>query len=79
MTELRGHAAPARLLLPPRNEADRLVARVAQVPQPAAGQAVVLAQSGDGRTPGPRDGGSSRRREPRPARRSCCRPNCATG
>jgi hypothetical protein len=50
VTELRGGTAPARLLLPPRNEADRLVARIAQAPQPAAGQAVVLAQSGDGRT-----------------------------
>ena len=50
MTELRGQAAPARLLLPPRNEADRLVARIAQAPEPLAGQAVVLAQSGDGRT-----------------------------
>jgi hypothetical protein len=50
VTELRSQVAPARLLLPPRNEADRLVARVAGVPQPLAGHAVVLAQSGDGRT-----------------------------
>jgi hypothetical protein len=51
VTELRDQTAPpARLLLPPRNEADRLVAQVAQVPQPFPGQAVVLAQSGDGRT-----------------------------
>ncbi len=50
VTELRSAAAPARLLLPPRNEADRLVARVSQAPQPLAGQATVLAQSGDGRT-----------------------------
>ena len=50
MTELRGQGAPARLLLPPRNEADRLVARIAETPEPLAGQAVVLAQSGDGRT-----------------------------
>ena len=50
VTELRGEAMPARVLLPPRNEADRLVAAVAQVPQPLAGAAVVLAQSGDGRT-----------------------------
>ncbi len=49
-TELRWASTPARLLLPPQNEADRLVARVAQVAQPGAGQAVVLAQSGDGRT-----------------------------
>jgi hypothetical protein len=41
---------PARLLLPPSSQADRLVARVAQAPQPAAGNAVVLAQTGDGRT-----------------------------
>jgi hypothetical protein len=50
VTELRGPTAAARLLLPPRNEADRLVARIVQTPQPLAGQAVVLAQSGDGRT-----------------------------
>jgi hypothetical protein len=50
VTEMRWPVAPARLMLPPRNEADRLVARLAQVPQPAAAQAVVLAQSGDGRT-----------------------------
>ena len=41
----------ARLLLPPRAEADRLIARVAQVPRDAASpEAVVLAQSGDGRS-----------------------------
>ncbi len=50
VTELRNPSAPARLLLPPGNEADRLIARMRQVPQPLAGQAVVLAQSGDGRT-----------------------------
>jgi len=50
VTELRGQPTPVRLLLPPVNEADALVARVAQVPQPAPAQAVVLAQSGDGRT-----------------------------
>jgi hypothetical protein len=50
VTELRGQGASARLLLPPRNEADRLVARIAETPEPLAGQAVVLAQSGDGRT-----------------------------
>jgi Domain of unknown function (DUF4159)/Aerotolerance regulator N-terminal len=50
VTELRSPAAPARLLLPPGNEADRLVARVRQAPQPLPSQAVVLAQSGDGRT-----------------------------
>jgi uncharacterized protein DUF4159/aerotolerance regulator-like protein len=50
VTELRNAAAPARVLLPPRNEADRLIARVSQVPQPLASTATVLAQSGDGRT-----------------------------
>lgn len=50
ITELRSEAASARLLLPPRNEADRLVARLAQAPQPVATRVVVLAQSGDGRT-----------------------------
>ncbi len=50
VTELRSQETPARLLLPPENEADRLVARIAQVPQPFPGKAVVLAQSGDGRT-----------------------------
>jgi len=50
VTEICCDAAPARLLLPPDSEADRLVARLAQVPQPIATQAVVLAQTGDGRT-----------------------------
>jgi hypothetical protein len=50
VTELRWPTAPARLLLPPQNEADSLVARVQQVPQPLTGHAAVLAQSGDGRT-----------------------------
>jgi hypothetical protein len=50
VTELRGETAPVRLLMPPRNEADDLVARVAQVPQALDGKAVVLAQAGDGRT-----------------------------
>ncbi len=50
VTELCCDRPPARLLLPPRAEADRLVARVAQVPQPLAGEATVLARSGDGRT-----------------------------
>ncbi|MBV9252579.1 MAG: BatA domain-containing protein, partial [Acetobacteraceae bacterium] len=42
--------SPQRLLLPPQSQADRLVARLAQPPQPSGGTAVVLAQSGDGRT-----------------------------
>ena len=48
--ELRSQAAPARLLLPPENKPDRLVARVEQTAQPLATHAAVLAQSGDGRT-----------------------------
>jgi hypothetical protein len=50
VTELCCDRPPAKLLLPPRAEADQLVARLAQVPQPIAGEAAVLAQSGDGRT-----------------------------
>ena len=50
VTELRWPTPPARLLLPPQNDADGLVARIAQAPQPLAGHAAVLAQSGDGRT-----------------------------
>ncbi|MGA3397627.1 MAG: DUF4159 domain-containing protein [Acetobacteraceae bacterium] len=50
VTEICCDAAPARLLLPPDSEADRLVARLAQAPQPIDTQAVVLAQTGDGRT-----------------------------
>ena len=50
VTELCCALLPQRVLLPPRSEADRLVARVAQVAQPVPTQAAVLAQSGDGRT-----------------------------
>ena len=50
VTEICCGPTPARLLLPPESEADRLVVRVAQVPQPVATGAVVLAQSDDGRT-----------------------------
>jgi len=50
VTEICCNATPARLLLPPDSAADRLVARLAQAPQPVATQAVVLAQTGDGRT-----------------------------
>jgi hypothetical protein len=50
VTELCCDAAPARLLSPPQSEADRLVVRIAQVPQAVATEAAVLAQSGDGRT-----------------------------
>ena len=41
-----------RVLLPPRLEAERLVVRLAQVPQAVPSEAAVLAQSGDGRTLG---------------------------
>ena len=41
-----------RVLLPPRLEAERLVVRVAQVPQSVPGNVAVLAQSGDGRSLG---------------------------
>ncbi len=50
VTELCCDTPPIRALLPPRAEPDRLVARIAQVPQPIATQAAVLAQSGDGRS-----------------------------
>jgi hypothetical protein len=50
VSEICCDTPPARLLLPPRAEADGLVARLAQAPQPAASTAAVLAQSGDGRT-----------------------------
>ncbi len=50
VTDVRSQSAPARLLRPPRSEADRLVARIEQPPARLAGHAVVLAQSGDGRT-----------------------------
>ena len=50
VTQICCDAAPIRALLPPVSEADRLVARLAQVPVSAATQVAVLAQSGDGRT-----------------------------
>ncbi|HKM63658.1 MAG TPA: DUF4159 domain-containing protein [Acidisphaera sp.] len=50
VTEVCCGAAPGRVLLPPRSEADRLILRAAQVPQPAPAAVAVLAQSGDGRT-----------------------------
>jgi hypothetical protein len=50
VSEICCDTPPVRLLLPPRAEADGLVARLAQAPQPAASTAAVLAQSGDGRT-----------------------------
>ena len=50
VTEICCGAIPARALLSPESEAERLVARVAQVPQAMATEVNVLAQSGDGRT-----------------------------
>jgi hypothetical protein len=50
VTEVCCDATPPRVLLPPDSEADRLVVRITQLPQPAASQARVLAQTGDGRT-----------------------------
>ncbi len=50
VTELCCDGPPARVLLPPRAEADRLIARLEQTPAPAPTEAAVLAQSGDGRT-----------------------------
>ncbi len=50
VTEVSPAVPSARVLLAPRVEADRLVARVAMPPEPAATDLAVLAQSGDGRT-----------------------------
>ncbi|OJW28250.1 MAG: hypothetical protein BGO51_25625 [Rhodospirillales bacterium 69-11] len=50
VTEFCCDTAPARVLLPPTSEADKLVARVAQAPSNAPSQMAVLAQSGDGRS-----------------------------
>ncbi len=50
VTEIAPGAPDARVLLPPRSEADRVVARAALLPQPAPVDLAVLAQSGDGRT-----------------------------
>jgi hypothetical protein len=50
LTQLADTIAPARLLAPPRAEADRLVVRVTQVPRPLDVAVPVLAQSGDDRT-----------------------------
>ena len=48
--ELRPNPPDIRMMLPPRAEADRLVARVEALPQSLSRQGAVLAQSGDGRT-----------------------------
>ncbi len=50
VTEICCGDLPGRLLLPPRAEDDRLVAHVAQLPQPVPTKVAMLAQSGDGRT-----------------------------
>jgi hypothetical protein len=51
VTEIREPVPTTRVLLPPRAEPDRLIARVWQAPHPGPSPAaVVLAQSGDGRT-----------------------------
>jgi len=50
VTEICCDTAPAALLLPPTDEAGRLVVHLAQAPRPAAMDAAILAQSGDGRT-----------------------------
>jgi len=50
LTLARAEAQPARMLMPPRAEADRLALRVAQLPVAGAGTAAVLARTGDGRT-----------------------------
>ena len=49
VTELRDEAATPALLLPPRAEADRLVARVAVTALPVPREAFVLAEAGDDR------------------------------
>jgi len=50
VTEIAAPSAQTRLMLPPKAEADRLVARVAMLPAPAGTEVAVLAQSGDGRS-----------------------------
>jgi hypothetical protein len=49
LTLARAETRPARLLLPPRAEPDRLLLTLRQTPAPVAGQATVLARTGDGR------------------------------
>ncbi len=50
LTELSDPVPPARLLLPPRTEAEQIVLRVAQTARGLDGSVSVLAQSSDGRT-----------------------------
>ncbi|KAA2213626.1 DUF4159 domain-containing protein [Pseudoroseomonas oryzae] len=49
LTVARAEGRPARLLLPPRAEPDRLHLALRQTPAPAAGEVAVLARTGDGR------------------------------
>lgn len=49
LTVARAEARPARLLPPPRAEADRLILRVLKTPAAAPSEATVLARTGDGR------------------------------
>jgi hypothetical protein len=50
VTEICCDAVPGMLLQPPKPEADRLIVRVSLAPRPLPTHAVVLGQSGDGRT-----------------------------
>lgn len=50
VTQICCAATPPRALLTPESEADRLIVRATQAPQPMPTEAYVLAQSGDGRT-----------------------------
>jgi len=52
VTQLCCVATPPTAMLTPDSEADRLIARIAQVPGPAPLEVHVLAQAGDGRTLG---------------------------
>jgi hypothetical protein len=50
LTLARAEGRPARLLTPPRAEADRLILTLATTPLPVATEATVLARTQDGRT-----------------------------
>ena len=50
LTLARAEAQAARMLMPPRAEADRLNLRVTQLPVAGATSAAILARTGDGRT-----------------------------
>ncbi|MGH7067898.1 MAG: DUF4159 domain-containing protein [Acetobacteraceae bacterium] len=49
VTELSPSVPAARVVLPPRNEGGRLIARVAQLPQPLAEHATVIAEAPESR------------------------------